>query len=89
MGYYHHTIVDIQSFLLRNCLPKKRKKKVALESQFNKIMGYLRPSSSSDATSIVRNILQTVENDMLHKIRTETESTTRKHAGDKVSDQTV
>ena len=49
---------------------KRGRKKVALESQFNKITGYL-----SDATSIViercdepQLIVQTIVNDMLHKI---------------------
>ena len=34
-------------------------------------------------------MLQTIVNDMLHKIGTEIESTTTKHAGDNVSDGTV
>ena len=34
-------------------------------------------------------IEQTIVNDMLHTIGTETESTTTKHASDKVSEQTV
>ena len=83
---------------------KRGRKKVVLESQLNKITGYLAPTSSSDATAIVHNILEqlleqcdepqyivhTIVDDLLHKIKgTETESTTTKHVGDKVSDQTV
>ena len=90
-------------FYCENGFQEKRLKKVALESQFDKMTGYLRPTSSSNATSIVHDILdqvieqcnepqlivQTIVNDLLHKIRTETESTTTKHAGLKVSDRTV
>ena len=80
---------------------KRGRKKVSLESQLNKITGYLAPTSSSDATAIVHNILEqllercdepqyivnTIVDDLLQKVGgTETDS---KHAGDKVSDRTV
>ena len=79
LGYYRHTIAGNQSLFIVKMASMKRGRKVALESQFNKITGYL-----SDATSIVHNILdqviercdepqlvvQTIVNDMLHKIGT-------------------
>ena len=82
--------------LLRKWLLRKEEEKLALKSHFYKITGYLRPTSLSDATFMVPNILdqviegwdepqlivQTIVNDMLHKIGTETESTTTKHASD-------
>ena len=107
---FNWRIIVIQSRVTSHCLSpnmaskKRGRKKVALEAQLNKITRYLAPTSSSDATAIVHNILEqllercdepqyivhTIVDDLLHKIGgKETESTTTKHAGDKVSDQTV
>ena len=106
---FNWRIIVIQSQVTSHCLSQKMaskkrgRKKVALEPQLNKITGYMAPTSSSDATAIVHNILEqllercdepqyiinTIVDDLLHKIGgTDTESTT-KHAGDKVSDRTV